>query len=60
MKIDLLGLRNLSAEEITNILETAKVMKDIIKSPMKKAPHLQGKTAINLFYENSTIIRMSF
>lgn len=60
MKLDLLGLRNLSAEEITNILETAKVMKDIIKSPMKKAPHLQGKTAINLFYENSTRTRMSF
>ena len=60
MKLDLLGLRNLSAEEITNILDTAKVMKDIIKSPMKKAPHLQGKTAINLFYENSTRTRMSF
>lgn len=60
MKLDLLGLRDLSAEEITNILETAKVMKDIIKSPMKKAPHLQGKTAINLFYENSTRTRMSF
>ena len=60
MKLDLLGLRDLSAEEITNILETAKTMKAIIKSPMKKAPHLQGKTAINLFYENSTRTRMSF
>jgi len=60
MKLDLLGLRDLSAEEITNILETAKTMKAIIQSPMKKAPHLQGKTAINLFYENSTRTRMSF
>jgi len=60
MKLDLLGLRDLSAEEIINILETAKTMKAIIQSPMKKAPHLQGKTAINLFYENSTRTRMSF
>jgi len=60
MKLDLLGLRDLSAEEITNILETAKTMKAIIQSPVKKAPHLQGKTAINLFYENSTRTRMSF
>ena len=60
MKLDLLGLRDLSAEEIKNILETAKSMKAIIMSPNKKAPHLQGKTAINLFYENSTRTRMSF
>lgn len=60
MKLDLLGLRDLSAEEIMNILQTAKSMKEIIKSPNKKAPHLQGKTAINLFYENSTRTRMSF
>ncbi len=60
MKLDLLGLRDLSSEEIMNILQTAKSMKEIIKSPNKKAPHLQGKTAINLFYENSTRTRMSF
>ncbi len=59
-KQDLLGLRDLSKEEILSILETAKEMKKIIESPVKKAPHLQGKTVINLFYENSTRTRMSF
>ena len=59
-KQDLLGLRDLSAQEIMNILNTAKEMKEIIQSPVKKAPHLQGKTVINLFYENSTRTRMSF
>ncbi len=59
-KQDLLGLRDLSAQEILHILETAKEMKKIIQSPVKKAPNLQGKTVINLFYENSTRTRMSF
>ncbi len=59
-KQDLLGLRDLSAQEILNILETAKEMKKLIQSPVKKAPNLQGKTVINLFYENSTRTRMSF
>ncbi len=59
-KQDLLGLRDLSKEEILSILETAKEMKKIIQSPVKKAPNLQGKTVINLFYENSTRTRMSF
>ncbi len=60
MKQDLLGLKDLSAEEIQNILETAKTMKAVLKSPMKKTPHLQGKTVVNLFYENSTRTRTSF
>lgn len=60
MKQDLLGLKDLSAEEIKNILETAKSMKMVLKSPSKKTPHLQGKTVVNLFYENSTRTRLSF
>lgn len=60
MKQDLLGLKDLRAEEITNILETAAEMKKVILSPDKKTTHLAGKTAINLFYENSTRTRMSF
>ncbi len=60
MKKDLLGLKDLSAGEITNILETAKTMKLILKQPNKKTPHLQGKTVVNLFYENSTRTRLSF
>lgn len=60
MKQDLLGLKDLRAEEIINILETAAEMKKVILSPNKKTTHLAGKTAINLFYENSTRTRMSF
>ncbi len=57
---DLLGLRDISAEEIAYILDTAKTMKYIITSNSKKTPHLQGKSIITLFYENSTRTRLSF
>ena len=60
MKQDLLGLKGLSADEIKNILDTAKSMKMILTNPTKKTPHLQGKTVVTLFYENSTRTRMSF
>lgn len=60
MKQDLLGLKDLSREEILHILDTAKSMKAIINSPEKKTDHLKGKTVVNLFYENSTRTRMSF
>jgi len=59
-KKDLLGLRETSVEDIHKILEAAKQMKQIVLSPNKKAPHLQGKSIITLFYENSTRTRMSF
>ncbi|MDO5397535.1 MAG: aspartate carbamoyltransferase catalytic subunit [bacterium] len=59
-KINLLGLEDLSAEEIINILDTAEQLKSLLKSSRKKAQHLQGKAVINLFYENSTRTRMSF
>ncbi|HOM03019.1 MAG TPA: aspartate carbamoyltransferase catalytic subunit [Acetivibrio sp.] len=57
---DLLGLKDLTAEEIQYILNTAKTMKVILLSKNKKAPHLQGKSIITLFYENSTRTRLSF
>lgn len=57
---DLLGLKNITKEEIEGILEVAKTMKMVISSSTKKTPHLQGKTIINLFYENSTRTRTSF
>jgi aspartate carbamoyltransferase catalytic subunit len=57
---DLLGLKDLTAEEIENILDTAKTMKYIITSNSKKTPHLQGKSIVTLFYENSTRTRLSF
>ncbi len=60
MKHDLLGLKDLDADQIKHILDTAATMKEIVLSPNKKTPHLQGKTVVNLFYENSTRTRLSF
>jgi aspartate carbamoyltransferase catalytic subunit len=60
MKKDLLGLKELSAEEIEYILHNAKTMKYILTQKNKKTPHLQGRTVVNLFYENSTRTRLSF
>lgn len=57
---DLLGLRDTPREDIELILDTAKNMKVILDSKNKKAPHLQGKSIITLFYENSTRTRLSF
>ncbi|MCX7922949.1 MAG: aspartate carbamoyltransferase catalytic subunit [Clostridia bacterium] len=57
---DVLGLKELSVEEIEHILNTAKTMKYILTSNNKKTPHLQGKSIITLFYENSTRTRLSF
>lgn len=57
---DLLGLKELTAEEIEYILDTAKTMKYVVTSNSKKTPHLQGKSIITLFYENSTRTRLSF
>jgi len=57
---DLLGLKDLSADEIEHILDTAKTMKLILTTNNKKTPHLQGKSVVTLFYENSTRTRLSF
>ena len=53
-------LNKKGAKEIENILETAGTMKLILGQTNKKTPHLQGKTVVNLFYENSTRTRLSF
>lgn len=57
---DLLGLKELSAEEILLILETAEKMKVVLSSGNKKTSHLQGRSVVTLFYENSTRTRLSF
>ncbi len=57
---DLLGLKDLSPEEIEYILDTAATMKYVIVSNNKKTPHLQGKSIVTIFYENSTRTRLSF
>lgn len=59
-KKDLLGLKDLSADEINLILQNAETMKYVLMQKNKKTPHLQGRTVVNLFYENSTRTRMSF
>ncbi len=59
-KKDLLGLKELTADEISYILKTAETMKYILVQKNKKTPHLQGKSVITLFYENSTRTRLSF
>ncbi len=57
---DMLGLRETSAEEIHEILNTAELMKVVITSNNKKTPHLQGRSIMTVFYENSTRTRLSF
>ena len=56
----LLGLRELNAEEITYILDTAKGFEQISTRSVKKAPPLRGRVVVNLFFEDSTRTRNSF
>lgn len=57
---DLLGIEELTAEEINLILDTAETFRDINTRQIKKVPTLRGKTIINLFFEASTRTRTSF
>lgn len=56
----LLGLENFPASDIDKIIETSFSFKEILDRPIKKVPSLQGKTIVNLFFENSTRTRISF
>jgi len=56
----LLGLNELTAEEIVHILDTAKGFEQISTRSVKKAPPLRGKVVVNLFFEDSTRTRISF
>jgi aspartate carbamoyltransferase catalytic subunit len=60
MKKDLLGIADLTSEEIYLILDTAEAMREIGQRPIKKVPTLRGKTVVNLFFEPSTRTRTSF
>ena len=60
MKKDLLGIADLTAPEITLVLDTAEAMKEVATRPIKKVPALRGKTVVNLFFEPSTRTRTSF
>jgi aspartate carbamoyltransferase catalytic subunit len=57
---DLVGLEDLSAEQIRAILDTAEPFKEISERRIKKVPVLRGKTIVNLFMEPSTRTRISF
>ena len=56
----LLGIRELDADEITHLLDTAETFRDVSKREIKKVPALRGRTVINLFFEASTRTRTSF
>src|SRR5246127_3869302 len=57
---DLLGLRELTADEINFVLETTDAFKQVGTREIKKVPSLQGKTLVNFFVEPSTRTRTSF
>lgn len=57
---DILGLHEMSKEEIQLILDTAVSLREILDRPVKKVPTLRGKSIVTLFYEASTRTRTSF
>lgn len=56
----LLGIKDLTREDIQTILQTAEQFKEVLQRPIKKVPSLRDVTIVNLFYENSTRTRISF
>src|SRR6187431_2986025 len=56
----LLGIKNLTQQDISLILQTARQFKDVLQRPIKKVPSLRDITIANLFFENSTRTRVSF
>ncbi len=60
LKKDLLGIKDLSIEEIDLIFETADRFKEVLQRPIKKVPSLRHMTIANVFFENSTRTKLSF
>jgi aspartate carbamoyltransferase catalytic subunit len=56
----LLGIKDLTPQDIQLILDTAAQFKEVLQRPVKKVPSLRDVTIVNLFYENSTRTRISF
>ena len=56
----LLGIKDLTQEDISLILSTAAQFKEVLQRPIKKVPSLRDITIVNLFYESSTRTRISF
>ena len=57
---DLLGIKDLSLEEIELIFDTASKFKEVLSRPIKKVPTLRHLTVANVFFENSTRTKLSF
>ena len=60
LKKDLLGIKDLSVEEIDLIFETADRFKEVLQRPIKKVPSLRHMTIANIFFEDSTRTKLSF
>lgn len=56
----MLGIKDLSKEDISLFLDTAVQFKEVLQRPVKKVPSLRDITIVNLFFENSTRTRISF
>jgi len=56
----LLGIKDLTPDDISLILQTAEQFKEVLQRPIKKVPSLRDVTIVNLFYESSTRTRISF
>jgi aspartate carbamoyltransferase catalytic subunit len=56
----MLGLEDLSADEIVAVLDTARALTEVSTRSVKKVPALRGKVAVNLFFEDSTRTKTSF
>lgn len=56
----LLGIKDITREDIELIFETAENFKEVINRPIKKVPSLRDITIANIFFENSTRTRLSF
>ena len=56
----LLGIKDLTATDISLILQTAEQFKEVLQRPVKKVPSLRDVVVVNLFFENSTRTRISF
>ncbi|MCC6484134.1 MAG: aspartate carbamoyltransferase catalytic subunit [Armatimonadetes bacterium] len=55
-----LGLQDMSAQDMLCVLDQAQEMKEILSRPIKKVPTLRGKSVVTVFFENSTRTRISF
>ena len=60
IKNNLLGIKELTLEEINLIFQTADNFKDVINRPIKRVPSLRDVTIANIFFENSTRTKLSF